>query len=59
MSRSLQQVVELLRRAGLSEAAADAQRTLPDPVDQAEIDRFATAHGLSIETLMNNMGGSP
>jgi hypothetical protein len=43
----------------LSEAAEEAQRTLSDPPDQAELDRFAVAHGLSEELLADRFGGSP
>jgi hypothetical protein len=59
VSESLQHVVEVLRRTGLTEAAEEAQRTLSDPPDQAELDRFAVAHGLSAEMLADRLGGSP
>jgi len=59
MSDSLQHVVDVLRRTGLSQVAKEAQRTLPDPVDQAVLDRFCAAHGLSKQSLMDRLGGSP
>jgi hypothetical protein len=59
MSESLQQCVSVLRRAGLAELAEEAQRTLPDPVDREDLERFAAAHGLSREFLTERMGGSP
>jgi hypothetical protein len=59
MSDSLQRVIYVLRRAGLTEIAAEAQRTLSDPVDPAELDRFCAAHALSKQSLMDRLGGSP
>ena len=59
MSDSRQRVVDVLRRTGLKEAAEEAERSLSDPVDRAELDRFAIAHGLSRESLMDRLGGSP
>jgi hypothetical protein len=59
MSESLQHVVGVLRRAGLSQLADEAQRTLPDPVDTQELEHFAAEHGVSREMLNERMGGSP
>jgi len=59
MSRSLQSIIEVLHRSELNEAAEEARKTLPDPVSEAELARFAQEHGLSVELLMNRMGGSP
>jgi hypothetical protein len=59
MEYSLQHLVHVLRRTGLAEVADEAERTLPDPVDSATIERFCAAHGLTKDTLMNRMGGSP
>jgi hypothetical protein len=59
MSTSRKHVVTLLRRLGLKEVAEEARQTLPDPVDEPELQRFATVHGLSRESLMERMGGSP
>jgi hypothetical protein len=59
VSESRQHVVEVLRRTGLTELAAAALRTLPDPVEQKELDRFARDHGLSAQSLMDRLGASP
>lgn len=59
MTVSRQQIVTMLRRAGMEDAAADAIATLPDQVGASEAVEFCTAHGLSKESLMNRMGGSP
>jgi hypothetical protein len=59
MSESLQHVVGVLRRAGLTQLADEAQRTLPDPVDTRELEHFAAEHGVSREMLNERMGGSP
>ena len=60
MAVSRQLIVDMLRRAGLEEAAAAALDTLPDPVDEQEAERFCTEHGLpSMGALIDRMGGSP
>jgi hypothetical protein len=63
VSESRQHLVEVLRRTGLTEVAAEAQRTLPDPAERPELDRFcqalSRAHGLSSQSLMELLGGSP
>jgi hypothetical protein len=60
MAVSRQFIVDMLRRAGLEEAAAAALDTLPDPVTEEEADRFCAEHGLmSMAALTDRMGGSP
>lgn len=59
MGESRQHVVEVLRRLRLTEVAAEAERTLPDPVERPELDRFCQAHDLSSQALMEILGGSP
>jgi hypothetical protein len=59
MEYSLQHIVSVLRRTGLAEVADEAERTLPDPVDSAAVEQFCAAHGLTKDSLMNRMGGSP
>lgn len=59
MSDSLEHVVRVLRRTGLPDVAEEAKKELSDPVDRAELDRFAIAHGLSAESLADRLGGSP
>jgi hypothetical protein len=49
----------MLRRAGLADVAAVAQTSLPDPVDTKVLDQFCAGYGLSRESLINRMGGSP
>jgi hypothetical protein len=56
---SRQQIIQMLRRAGLADVAAAAQKSLPDPVDSKALNHFCATHGLSKESLMDRMGGSP
>jgi hypothetical protein len=57
--KSRQEIVSVLRRAGLVDLAAEASAALPDPVSAEEIKEFCDAHMLSVEWLMNRMGSSP
>ena len=60
MAVSRQQIVEVLRRAGLNDAANAALATLPDPIDDKDAQRFCAQNGvLSIRSLTDLMGGSP
>ncbi len=59
MALSRQEIVRLLRRAGLEDAATDALATLPEQPDAKDIEPFCAAHGLSAEFVMDRMGGSP
>jgi hypothetical protein len=54
-----QQIIQMLRRAGLEGAAAAAQKALPDPVDSKALDHFFASYGLSKQSLAARMGGSP
>jgi hypothetical protein len=45
--------------AGLADVAAAAQKSLPDPVDSKVLDHFCAKYGLSKDSLMDRMGGSP
>ncbi|MDA8076591.1 MAG: hypothetical protein M0Z40_15435 [Actinomycetota bacterium] len=56
---SRQEVVAVLRKAGLHELADEAARTLPDPVDLSDAAAWGARHGLSRDDLVNRMGGSP
>jgi hypothetical protein len=56
---SRQQIARMLRRAGLDEAAADALATLPDTAHAKDIQQFCAARGLSVESLVDRLGGSP
>jgi hypothetical protein len=59
MDVSRQQIVKALRRAGLADVASAAQTSLPDPVDTKDLDQFCAVYGLSRESLIDRMGGSP
>jgi hypothetical protein len=54
-----QEVVEMLRRAGHFEAADEASRTLPDPVDLQLAQEFGAHYGITRDELISRMGGSP
>jgi len=58
MALSCQQFARMLRQAGLEDAAANALATLPDSVHAKDVEQFCAAHGLSVESLVNRMGGS-
>ena len=59
MDLSRQQIIQMLRRAGLADVAAVAQKSLPDPVDSKVLDDFCATYGLSKDSLTDRMGGSP
>jgi hypothetical protein len=56
---SRQEIVDLLRKAGLREVADKAAAELPDPVDLADVERWAEAHGVTKDMLISQFGGSP
>jgi hypothetical protein len=56
---SRQEIVKMLRRAGLADVASAAQNSLPDPVDTKILDQFCAGYGLSRESLIDRLGGSP
>ena len=53
------EIVATLRRAGFAEAADQALRVLPDPVDTDQIKAFCQQHNLNVDDLISQMGGSP
>jgi hypothetical protein len=54
------QVVEALRRAGELAASREAQRVLPDPVDDQTIQSVLSPYGIvSMDELTDDMGASP
>ena len=59
MQRRRQEIVDLLRRAGLTEVADDAMAELPDRVSQEEAERWGQQHGVTRDVLISEMGGSP
>ena len=56
---SKQWVIDLLRRLDFPAAADEAVKTLPDPVDLDELEKFAQRHGISRDDLISRSGGSP
>ena len=53
------EVVEVLRRAGMTEAADEANRSLPDPVELERAQEFGARYGITRDDLISRMGGSP
>lgn len=56
---SRQHVIDLLNRLGHTELAEEASRVLPDPADVHKISAWWMQHGLSLDDLTSQMGGSP
>jgi hypothetical protein len=56
---SRQEIVDLLRKAGLRDAAAKAAAELPDPVDLADVEAWGARHGVTRDMLISQFGGSP
>jgi len=54
-----QHVVDILRRTGFPEAADQAMRVLPDPVDLDRVAGWAAPYGITKDELISRMGGSP
>jgi len=59
MTYSRQEIVKVLHRVGMDDIAAAALATLPEHVDAKAADKFAAAHDVSCESLVDRMGGSP
>jgi hypothetical protein len=59
MEQSRQWVVKTLREIGYPQAAESARHELPDPVEIDQLKKFGERHGITIDTLINGMGGSP
>ena len=59
MGYSKKWVVDTLLRLGYQQAADDALRVLPDQIDLKELQAFGDRHGISRDTLIDRMGGSP
>jgi hypothetical protein len=59
MQVSRQHVVDILRRTGFSEAADEARRVLPDPVDLDYAAGWGAQYGITKDQLISRMGGSP
>jgi hypothetical protein len=54
-----QEIVRLLRNAGLPQVAEEAERTLPDEVDVERAAEFGARYGVTRDVLISRMGGSP
>ncbi|MFF7209667.1 hypothetical protein ACFZAU_03900 [Streptomyces sp. NPDC008238] len=50
--------VEMLRKAGFAEVADEAERALPDPVEDRRIAAFLAPHGITLNELVSRMGGT-
>ena len=59
MQLSRQHVIDMLRRAGLTEMADAAMRELPDPVDREDVAAWAAKWNVDMDYFINRMGGSP
>ena len=56
---SRQHVVDLLRRAGLTEMAEAALHDLPDPVDREDVAAWGGKWNIDMDYFVDRMGGSP
>ena len=56
---SRQYVVDELNRLGYKDVAEEAARELPDPVDINHLETWCIQHGLDMDELISQMGGSP
>jgi hypothetical protein len=54
-----EELVRVLRNAGLDEVAEEAERSLPDEVDLDRAAEFGLRHGITRDELISRMGGSP
>jgi hypothetical protein len=49
----------MLHKAGFREAAGEAVRDLPDPVDLDHLREWGRQRGITRDVLTSQMGGSP
>jgi hypothetical protein len=59
MQVSRQEVVDMLRKAGLREAADEAMWVLPDPVDLEYVGAWSARRGITRDDLISRIGGNP
>jgi hypothetical protein len=59
MQFSRREVVRMLRKAGFREAADEAIRDLPDPVDLEHAQEWGRQRGITRDVLISQLGGSP
>ena len=56
---SREEIVDMLRRVGLSDVADEAMKELPDRVSMQEAQEWGVRHGVTRDLLISQMGGSP
>jgi hypothetical protein len=56
---SRREIADMLRKAGLGEAADQAMVELPDPVDLDYALEWGIRHGITRDALISQLGGSP
>ena len=59
LAQDKQWFVHTLHRLGYTEAAAAAERELPDPVSTDDLIKFTDRYNISRDEVMSQMGGSP
>ena len=59
MLYSRQEIVNILRRAGLRDVAEKAAKELPDQVEVSDLEKWSSRHGVTRSMLINELGGSP
>jgi hypothetical protein len=59
MEVTRQHVVDVLRTAGLPEAADEANRSLPEEMELEQAEEFLGPYGITKDALISRMGGSP
>jgi hypothetical protein len=52
-------IIDVLRTAGLPQAAEEANRSLPDEVEMERAAQFLGRYGITKDQLISRMGGSP
>jgi hypothetical protein len=55
---SRQHLASTLRKTRFPEVAEEAERVLPDPVDEHEVAAFLSQYGITLGDLVDRMGGS-
>jgi hypothetical protein len=58
MQYSRENIAATLRRTGFPEAADEALRALPDPVDGDQVGAFLARYGITLDELVSRMGGT-
>jgi hypothetical protein len=58
MHYSQEHFASTLRRTGFPEAAEEALRVLPDPVEGDQIAAFLEPYGITLDDLVSRMGGT-